>query len=166
MRNYLKATVLMALLSMSNAYKVCSCDAGGDGVSQNGFSQILNGLNQNSNDKFCVNAPDYDGCYTKKLSNHGTGNFYGCGIFCSGDNDSGACVYTAAYTAYMGANTGGCISKSDLISVVGQMAQDSEKYGTSNSITSEMSGGGFVVSVSNGIYLGEMQCDAGSCIDA
>ncbi|KAJ2970158.1 hypothetical protein NQ176_g8320 [Zarea fungicola] len=89
-------SALSALLAVSNAYDICDCDAGDGGVSQNGFSQILNGLNQNSNDQFCINSPLYEGCYTKKESQNIAGNFYGCGIFCADANDSGACVYLCA----------------------------------------------------------------------
>ncbi|KAJ5549791.1 hypothetical protein N7535_002268 [Penicillium sp. DV-2018c] len=162
-----KASLLLAgLLALPcAATKVCTCEAS-DGVSQDGFKQILDNLSINSNDQFCVNSPDYTGCYTKQSDTEGTGNFYGCGIFCADDNDSGACLWLFAYTAYMGANTGGCISKSDLTDVVNQMASDAQQYDAVNSETSEMSGGGFRVQVTNGFKVdGGGQCDPGVCTE-
>ncbi|KAJ5120639.1 uncharacterized protein N7515_010027 [Penicillium bovifimosum] len=157
--------LLAGLLALpSAATKICTCEAS-DGVSQDGFSQILDNLNINSHDQFCVNAPDYDGCYTSKSDTQGSGNFYGCGIFCADENDSGACLWLFAYTAYLGANTGGCISKSDLIDVVNDMASDAQQYDAVNCETSEMSGGGFRVQVSNGFNLGGGQCDPGVCVE-
>ncbi|KAJ5551649.1 hypothetical protein N7535_000406 [Penicillium sp. DV-2018c] len=161
-----KASLILAgFLALPCAAKVCTCETS-DGVNQTGFSQILDGLNANSSDEFCVNAPDYTGCYTTQTDTEGSGNFYGCGVFCSEANDSGACLWLSAYTAYLGGNTGGCISKSDLINVVSEMAQDAQQYAAVNSQSSEMPGGGFRVKVTAGFSVaGSGQCDPGDCTE-
>jgi hypothetical protein len=160
---YLKSAIFLGLLSSAGATSVCTCDAGSGGVSQNGFTQILNGLNVNSHDQFCVNAPDYTGCYKSGSATQGLASFYACGIFCADPGDSGACLFTTAYTAYLGANTGGCISKGELISIVESMAMDAEQYQTANAISDETNGDIRVV-VQNGYsVIGGNQCDPGVC---